>query len=919
MWWGPDDAPVLRHRSRSLDDVSRPCEKVVLNVGASSLLDNLLAESPDYKDPLKGFMLSAPYHRGRRPIYNPDDAVRRSAAAAVVPLTKCASAPATCFADRIARGDYGDSGLEDRPQSVEPTPEERMWTCRGCGTTDRSKLSTGSDSSMSCEVCGTVESNFSMIAGSRQKNCARDDDKTTVADEPCRDEHEIAGLALVNGDETCADRRKRHLHASTGTRVSRAVARKYDLSAAQARIDAEVVREARARVVRTVHSNRAKPHVPGHFHTHDPRVRTLPAHPRTHISPHVDMISTASQHIRGTSRSAQLISAHLSSVLATPVVPHRFFNATLKPVYDSCLLPVKPGSALPGPQCAVESTYAKCDDLRSGFRQRARQPPVQLQGKPRSELSRPFAPPPSPDAFDSDEDGGGEAGESSDEPQRKKRRKRVLVGQLRCYRVRMMPTAEQRHELKRCFGAARHAYNWFVDQVENQDKKPNEYALKKAYRARDDHPTWAEPVSSRIRAGGINDAANAYKSNFEKRKKNPSHTFDVKYRSHRKSHTEVVHVDGDGEGPGKQSPLLAFKPLPFANPSTRRAECAAFFGSNLSGVGVEEQRAAESDADRRARLALNAQLKSIGERPVPKPKAGAWRDGGADGIRLQDKPHVIARLLAEGRGGNGDGVVNGCKIHWDKRKDTFHLLYCYELPPAAPDPDPRFETKRIAATDPGARSFQTWYSPTSGDHGELLAGCRERLERRCARLDALQSAVATLRAEHVANDPAHRRRTPRQRGRRLKRLKRQEARERCRLRNWVGAGHYAAANFLLRAHDLIVAPHLKVAEMVPSAGRVFGSKTARAMLTWSHGRFTQRLHSAAYRHSGRTVLSDVGEPGTSKTCGSCGRWHADLGGSKTFQCPKCGVAMDRDVNGARNNFLAAYGRARGIGWDRKQH
>ncbi len=247
MWWGPDDAPMLRHRSRSLDDVSRPCEKVVLNVGASSLLDNLLAESPDYKDPLKGFMLSAPY-RGRRPIYNPDDAVRRSAAAAVVPLTKCASAPATCFADRIARGDYGDSGLEDRPQSVEPTPEERMWTCRGCGTTDCSKLSTGSDSSMSCEVCGTVESNFSMIAGSRQKNCAREDDKTTVADEPCRDEHEIAGLALVNGDETCADRRKRHLHASTGTRVSRAVARKYDLSAAQARIDAEVVREARARV-----------------------------------------------------------------------------------------------------------------------------------------------------------------------------------------------------------------------------------------------------------------------------------------------------------------------------------------------------------------------------------------------------------------------------------------------------------------------------------------------------------------------------------------------------------------------------------------------------------------------------------------------------------------------------------------------
>lgn len=29
--------------------------------------------------------------------------------------------------------------------------------------------------------------------------------------------------------------------------------------------------------------------------------------------------------------------------------------------------------------------------------------------------------------------------------------------------------------------------------------------------------------------------------------------------------------------------------------------------------------------------------------------------------------------------------------------------------------------------------------------------------------------------------------------------------------------------------------------------------------------------------------------------------------------------MDRDVAGARNNFFAAYGRARGIGWDGLTH
>jgi len=40
-----------------------------------------------------------------------------------------------------------------------------------------------------------------------------------------------------------------------------------------------------------------------------------------------------------------------------------------------------------------------------------------------------------------------------------------------------------------------------------------------------------------------------------------------------------------------------------------------------------------------------------------------------------------------------------------------------------------------------------------------------------------------------------------------------------------------------------------------------------------------------------------------------------LGGNKTYECPRCKIVIDRDVNGARNNFLAAYGKAVGVGWD----
>jgi putative transposase len=146
-------------------------------------------------------------------------------------------------------------------------------------------------------------------------------------------------------------------------------------------------------------------------------------------------------------------------------------------------------------------------------------------------------------------------------------------------------------------------------------------------------------------------------------------------------------------------------------------------------------------------------------------------------------------------------------------------------------------------------------------------------------------------------------------------LKKQEMRERARLRGWMTAAHYRCANLLLHDHELIIAPNLRVDQMVPRENRVFGSRVARAMLTWSHGLFTQRLHSAAYRYSGRTVLSDAYEPGTSRTCPECGHWHQHLGANEVFTCPKCGVEIDRDLNGARNNFFAFYGRARGIGWD----
>ena len=47
------------------------------------------------------------------------------------------------------------------------------------------------------------------------------------------------------------------------------------------------------------------------------------------------------------------------------------------------------------------------------------------------------------------------------------------------------------------------------------------------------------------------------------------------------------------------------------------------------------------------------------------------------------------------------------------------------------------------------------------------------------------------------------------------------------------------------------------------------------------------------------------EPGTTRHCGNCGRWHHALTlNDRTYVCPSCKVELVRDVNGARNNLLA---------------
>lgn len=229
---GSRGGPRLVHRSASFADPTRlRATSFVKKDARGTLVDSLLKPGrPDARNPFKGFGLATAY-----------------CPPASVALTKCASAPAICFADRVLSGEFGDNGLgECADNANEPLPQ--AWRCRGCASTDRSLLSRNADASFVCDQCGTVDGGPDLWHADRQKNCPRDEDKTVVAEEVKKDAAQLASEAIAGGAECTQDRRKRHLKTSGGTRIGKAARHKYDLTAAQARVETQVVRESRERI-----------------------------------------------------------------------------------------------------------------------------------------------------------------------------------------------------------------------------------------------------------------------------------------------------------------------------------------------------------------------------------------------------------------------------------------------------------------------------------------------------------------------------------------------------------------------------------------------------------------------------------------------------------------------------------------------
>ena len=216
-----------------------------------------------------------------------------------------------------------------------------------------------------------------------------------------------------------------------------------------------------------------------------------------------------------------------------------------------------------------------------------------------------------------------------------------------------------------------------------------------------------------------------------------------------------------------------------------------------------------------------------------------------------------------------------CELSWQQGR-------WYLCTPFVTTVQPGENQARIVALDPGVRTFQAFFAPDMA--GMLGYHDFGRLVRLCHHLDNLISRYS------VSHNKKQR-----------YRMRKAADRLRWKIRDLRDELHAKTIRFLVDHFDIILIPTFETAQMAQRERRKLRSKSVRAMLTWAHFKFKERLKVVADQY-GKTVI-EVNEAYTSQTCSWSGEM-VKIGSSERIRGSD-GIYMQRDVNGARGIFLRA--------------
>lgn len=196
----------------------------------------------------------------------------------------------------------------------------------------------------------------------------------------------------------------------------------------------------------------------------------------------------------------------------------------------------------------------------------------------------------------------------------------------------------------------------------------------------------------------------------------------------------------------------------------------------------------------------------------------------------------------------------------------------------------------ICAIDPGIRTPLTVFSQNKIVN--IGNNMKDKMLKVCKEIDIIQSRINSK--EYMDNSNIGKYTVTNQRKKRLRRAMHKKIQY---LKNIKTEFHNKTIKYLCNNYSTIIFPPFETQEMASK----LNSKVARQMYNLSFYELRIRLRNKCDEL--HIKLLENPEAYTSMTCTNCGNLKCDLGSSKIYNCKKCKLTIDRDLNGARNILL----------------
>lgn len=213
-----------------------------------------------------------------------------------------------------------------------------------------------------------------------------------------------------------------------------------------------------------------------------------------------------------------------------------------------------------------------------------------------------------------------------------------------------------------------------------------------------------------------------------------------------------------------------------------------------------------------------------------------------------------------------------CRLQKNTLTDTYTLYVPEEL-----EKDEYENRRQYICLDPGIRTFMTGI--TSNRIVEIGKKIQEKVKGYIKRMDKIK------RNDKIEQD--------------IK--KKNEKICRKKIMNNVKELHWKTINYLTKWYDNILIGNMSTKGIISNKINQIPKIVKRVAIELRFSAFREKLKYKCYQRGCNYCM--VNERYTSKMCSKCGNMNETLGSSKTYNCEKCKMTLDRDVNGCRGILM----------------